>query len=74
MKQTSIETSRHIRGLISINIDESKEEVRVYIREAVDCRIESEGEILLSTVGFNTLVMPIIEAQGFEIVIPDEVV
>jgi hypothetical protein len=64
MYKTEINTLKYVRGLVTLNMSEKKDEVGIYVRESVDCAILNEAYIDISLEDFLDLVRPILYAKG----------
>ena len=74
MYKQAIETETSIRGLMTIEMDERKTEVDIYIREAVDCTIREQAHIDITPSMFLELVTPILQAMGCRISVNQELI
>ena len=64
MNKTSIETESRHKGLAVVRTAEDKQNVEIYVKEAIDCYVSGEAEIRIKPVEFYDLVVPILMTLG----------
>ena len=67
MYKTTAEVKSTRTELVTVELNESKDNVEIYVRNATDCSITSEAVIGLSPEGFIDLVYPIIQQKGYRL-------
>jgi len=72
MYRTSASTVRTDSSLIKVEMNNEKDDVEIYVRNARDCRVEAEAVINLLPEDFLDLVYPILQAKGYVLVAPLE--
>lgn len=67
-----VETAR--RDYIEVEMNSKKDNVEIYVRNVIDCKIHREAGIHISPEGFIDLVLPILQARGYRLeVVPEAV-
>lgn len=67
MYKTNAEVQTTRRDLITVEMDDQKTNVDIYVRNAIGCAIADEAAIGISPEGFIGLVYPILQAKGYRL-------
>ena len=74
MYKTHIETERTVKGLMTLEVDDSIRDITLYIREAEDGTVKAEAQIKVSVASFFDLIEPMLHEIRDTKVYPPEAI
>lgn len=72
MYKTSAEVQSTRKGLVTVEMNSEMDNVDIYVRTSIDCKIVREANIDLLPEEFINLICPILQAKGYRIITVSE--